>query len=57
NKLTLPMLYCLVSFILEDIWHICPTTTNDNEQAHCNINHDGVQLILLSGIMRGQVFD
>ncbi|KAG1760684.1 hypothetical protein EV702DRAFT_1053394 [Suillus placidus] len=57
NKFALPALYHPVSFIPEDIWCACPTTTNGNEQAHHNINHDGVHLMLLGGIMRGRAFD
>ncbi|KAG1869710.1 hypothetical protein C8R48DRAFT_597246 [Suillus tomentosus] len=53
NKFTLPTLYHPVSFIPEDIWCACQTTTNGNEQAHRNINHDGMHLTLLGGIMRG----
>ncbi|KAG2038583.1 hypothetical protein BDR03DRAFT_981532 [Suillus americanus] len=30
---------------------------NSNEQVHCNVNHDGVNLTFLGGIMRGRVFD
>ncbi|KAG2045848.1 hypothetical protein BDR06DRAFT_985730 [Suillus hirtellus] len=57
NKFALPTLYRPASFIPEDIWRACPTTTNSNEQAHRNINRDGVHLTLLGGIMRGQAFD
>ncbi|KAG1824491.1 uncharacterized protein BJ212DRAFT_1260957, partial [Suillus subaureus] len=57
NKFTLLTLYHPVSFIPKDIWHVCPTTTNGNKQAHHNINHDGVHLMLLGGSMRGQAFD
>ncbi|KAG2040955.1 hypothetical protein BDR03DRAFT_73762 [Suillus americanus] len=39
------------------IWRACPATTNGNEQAHRNVNRDGVNLTLLGGIMRGRVFD
>ncbi|KAG2742423.1 hypothetical protein P692DRAFT_20821992 [Suillus brevipes Sb2] len=53
NKFALPALYRPASFIPEDIWRACPTTTNGNEQAHRNINRDGVHLTLLRGIMRG----
>ncbi|KAG1876289.1 hypothetical protein F4604DRAFT_1581198, partial [Suillus subluteus] len=34
-----------------------PATTNDNEQAHRNVNCDGVNLTLLGGVMRGRAFD
>lgn len=57
NKFALPALYRPASFIPEDIWRACPTTTNGNEQAHRNINRDGVHLTLLGGIMRGRAFD
>ncbi|KAG2033350.1 hypothetical protein BDR03DRAFT_967800 [Suillus americanus] len=39
------------------IWRACPATTNGNEQAHRNVNRDGVNLTLLGGIMRGRAFD
>ncbi|KAG2125773.1 uncharacterized protein EDB93DRAFT_1243973 [Suillus bovinus] len=57
NKFAFPALYRPASFIPEDIWRACPTTTNGNEQAHRNINRDGVHLTLLGGIMRGRAFD
>ncbi|KAG2040908.1 hypothetical protein BDR03DRAFT_824049, partial [Suillus americanus] len=45
------------SFIPEGIWRASPATTNGNEQAHRNVNRDGVDLILLGGVMRGRAFD
>jgi hypothetical protein len=53
----LQALYRPTSFITEDIWRACLATTNGNEQAHCNVNRNGVNLTLLSGIMRGRAFD
>ncbi|KAG1851301.1 hypothetical protein DFJ58DRAFT_426079 [Suillus subalutaceus] len=46
NKFALPALYRPTSFITEDIWRACPATTNGNEQAHRNVNRDGVNLTL-----------
>ncbi|KAG2130545.1 hypothetical protein BD769DRAFT_1292574, partial [Suillus cothurnatus] len=57
NKFALPALYHPASLIPEDIWRACPATTNGNEQAHRNVNRDGVNLTLLGGIMRGRAFD
>lgn len=31
--------------------------TNGNEQAHRNINRDGINLTLLGGVMHGQDYD
>lgn len=39
------------------IWKASPSTTNGNEQAHCNINQDGTALTLLAGIMQRQQYD
>jgi hypothetical protein len=30
---------------------------NGNEQAHCNVNRDGINLTLLAGIMHGYQYD
>ena len=57
SKFALPALYFPRSLIPPDIWKACPTTTNGNKQAHCNINQDGTNLTLLGGIMRGQEYD
>ena len=35
------------------IWKAAPSTSNGNEQAHCNINRDGVKLSIVAGIMAG----
>ena len=40
-----------------EIWKASPTTTNGNEQAHRNINRDGISLTLLGGVMHGQDYD
>ncbi|KAG2049662.1 hypothetical protein BDR06DRAFT_845566, partial [Suillus hirtellus] len=53
TKFALPALYQPNSLIPLKIWKASPTTTNGNEQAHRNINHDGVGLTLLGGIMPG----
>ncbi|KAF8572605.1 hypothetical protein K439DRAFT_1625662 [Ramaria rubella] len=34
-----------------------PSNSNGNEQAHCNINRDGIKLTMLAGIMRGMQYD
>ncbi|KAK7032946.1 hypothetical protein R3P38DRAFT_2773440 [Favolaschia claudopus] len=39
------------------LWKSAPSTTNGNEQAHRNINRDGVNLTILGGIMRGMQYD
>jgi hypothetical protein len=52
----LPALYHY-SLIPLDIWQASPSTTNGNEQAHRNINRDGVGLTILGGIMRGYQYD
>ncbi|KAG1876174.1 hypothetical protein F4604DRAFT_1492855, partial [Suillus subluteus] len=50
-------LYRPASFIPEDIWRAYLATTNGNEQALRDVNHDGVNLTLLDGIMRRWAFD
>ena len=57
TKFALPALHFPHSLIPRDIWKACPTTTNGNEQSHRNINRDGTNLTVLSGIMRGQEYD
>ncbi|KAG1814626.1 uncharacterized protein BJ212DRAFT_1242882, partial [Suillus subaureus] len=57
TKFTLPALYQPNSLIPLEIWKALPTTTNSNEQAHRNVNRDGVGLTLLGGIMRGFHYD
>ncbi|KAG2364933.1 hypothetical protein BDR07DRAFT_1400262 [Suillus spraguei] len=56
TKFALPALHQPNSLIPFEIWKASPTTTNGNEQAHRNINRDGVGLTLL-GIMRGFHYD
>lgn len=46
-----------MSFIPIAIWKASPMTTNGNEQAHRNINQDGINLTLLAGIMHGYEYD
>ncbi|KAF8526669.1 hypothetical protein BU17DRAFT_40561 [Hysterangium stoloniferum] len=53
----LATLYRPVSKIPLDVWRASPITSNGNEQAHWNINHDGVKLTLLAGIIRGIQYD
>lgn len=57
TKFALPALYYPKSLMPLEFWQACPTTTNDNEQAHRSINRDGTNLTLLAGIMRGQEYD
>ncbi|KAG1815078.1 uncharacterized protein BJ212DRAFT_1447397 [Suillus subaureus] len=57
SKFALPAIYRPMSFIPIAIWKALPTTTNGNEQAHRNINRDGINLTLLAGIMRGYEYD
>ncbi|KIK71783.1 hypothetical protein PAXRUDRAFT_181888, partial [Paxillus rubicundulus Ve08.2h10] len=56
-KFTLPALYQPFSLIPPYIWKASPSTTNGNEQAHRNINRDGIGLTLLAGIMQGYQYD
>ncbi|KAJ7292092.1 hypothetical protein C8J57DRAFT_1212498 [Mycena rebaudengoi] len=57
SKFALPALYQPASLIPLEIWKSAPSTTNGNEQAHRNINRDGVNLTVLGGIMRGMQYD
>ncbi|KAJ7493180.1 hypothetical protein B0H11DRAFT_2277283 [Mycena galericulata] len=57
TKFALPALYQPMSLIPLEIWKAAPSTTNGNEQAHRNINRDGVNLTILGGIMRGMQYD
>ncbi|KAF7372317.1 hypothetical protein MVEN_00091900 [Mycena venus] len=57
TKFALPALYQPLSLIPLDIWKAAPSTTNGNEQAHRNINRDGINLTILGGIMRGMQYD
>ncbi|KAJ8475498.1 hypothetical protein ONZ45_g15590 [Pleurotus djamor] len=57
SKFVLPALYRPLSFIPLEIWKSAPSSTNGNEQAHRNINRDGVDMTLLAGIMRGMQYD
>ncbi|KAF8584867.1 hypothetical protein K439DRAFT_1250653, partial [Ramaria rubella] len=40
-----------------DVWKASPSTSNGNDQSHCNVNHDGMKLTMLAGIMRGMQYD
>ncbi|KAG2085471.1 uncharacterized protein F5147DRAFT_659501 [Suillus discolor] len=57
SKFALPAIYWPMSLIPIAIWKASPTTTNGNEQAHRNINRDGINLTLLAGIMHGYQYD
>ena len=57
NKFAIPALYQPASLIPLGVWRASPSTTNGNEQAHRNINRDGVNLTVLGGIMRGMQYD
>ncbi|KAF8587656.1 hypothetical protein K439DRAFT_1407319 [Ramaria rubella] len=50
-------LYQPASKILIEIWKASPSTSNSNEQAHRNLNHDRIKLTMLVGIMRGMQYD
>ncbi|KAF8516406.1 hypothetical protein BU17DRAFT_67419 [Hysterangium stoloniferum] len=50
-------IYQPLSKIPLEIWKASPLTSNGNEQAHRNINRDGIKLTMLAGIMRGMQFD
>ncbi|KAG1727710.1 hypothetical protein EDB19DRAFT_1857471 [Suillus lakei] len=56
-KFVLPAIYRPMSLIPLYIWKASPSTTNGNEQAHRNVNRDGINLTLLAGIMRGYQYD
>ncbi|KAF8574339.1 hypothetical protein K439DRAFT_1420638 [Ramaria rubella] len=53
----LAALYQPASKIPIDVWKASPSTSNGNEQAHHSVNHDGVKLTMLAGIMRGMQYD
>ncbi|KAF8583771.1 hypothetical protein K439DRAFT_1647130 [Ramaria rubella] len=50
-------LYQPASKIPIEIWKASPSTSNGNEQAHRNINRDGIKLMMLAGIMWGMQYD
>ncbi|KAF8587967.1 hypothetical protein K439DRAFT_1652094 [Ramaria rubella] len=50
-------LYQPASKIPIEVWKASPSTSNGNEQAHRNINRDGIKLTMLAGIMRGMQYD
>ncbi|KAF8525595.1 hypothetical protein BU17DRAFT_41669, partial [Hysterangium stoloniferum] len=50
-------IYQPLSKIPLEIWKASPLISNGNEQAHRNINRDGIKLTMLAGIMRGMQFD
>lgn len=52
-KFVLPAIYRPMILIPLYIWKASPSITNGNEQARRNVNLDGIDLILLAGIMRG----
>ncbi|KIK75200.1 hypothetical protein PAXRUDRAFT_173493 [Paxillus rubicundulus Ve08.2h10] len=57
SKFALPALYQPLSLIPPYIWKASPSTTNGNEQAHHNVNCDGMGLTLLAGIMHGYQYN
>ncbi|KAF8187083.1 hypothetical protein K438DRAFT_1835610 [Mycena galopus ATCC 62051] len=57
SRFTFPAIYQSASLIPLEIWKAALSTSNRNEQAHRNINCDGVNLTMLSGIMRGMQYD
>ncbi|KAF8523178.1 hypothetical protein BU17DRAFT_64069 [Hysterangium stoloniferum] len=54
---TLAGIYQPLSKIPLEIWKASPLTSNGNDQAHQNINRDGIKLTMLAGIMCGMQFD
>ncbi|KAF8180705.1 hypothetical protein K438DRAFT_2021287 [Mycena galopus ATCC 62051] len=57
SRFAFPAIYQPASLIPLEIWKAAPSTSNGNEQAHRNINRDGVNLTMLGGIMRGMQYD
>ena len=53
----IPALYFPRSLMPPKVWKASPTTTNGNEQAHRNINRDGISLTLLGCVMHGQDYN
>ncbi|KIJ40774.1 hypothetical protein M422DRAFT_256193 [Sphaerobolus stellatus SS14] len=45
------------SFMPLSVWKAAPSTSNGNEQAHRNINRDGIKLSILAGTMKGYHLD
>ncbi|KAF8975638.1 hypothetical protein BDQ17DRAFT_1267859 [Cyathus striatus] len=56
-KFVIPAIHQPASLIPLPVWQASSSTTNGNEQAHRNINRDGINLTLLGGIMRGMQYD
>jgi len=56
-KFVIPAIYRPHSLIPLCFWLASPSSTNGNEQAHRSINRDGIDLTLLSGIMRAMQYD
>ncbi|KAF8576627.1 hypothetical protein K439DRAFT_1655220 [Ramaria rubella] len=54
---SLAAIYQPASKIPLDVWKASPSTSNGNEQAHRNINQDGMKLAVLAGVMRGMQYD
>ncbi|KAF8578522.1 hypothetical protein K439DRAFT_1621247 [Ramaria rubella] len=50
-------LYQPASKIPIEIWKASPSTSNGNEQVHCNINRDRIKLMMLVGIIQGMQYD
>ncbi|KAF8480676.1 hypothetical protein JB92DRAFT_2837564 [Gautieria morchelliformis] len=57
SPFVIPAIYQPTSKIPLAIWKASPSTSNGNEQAHRNVNHDGTRLTLLAAIMRGLQYD
>ncbi|KAF5382081.1 hypothetical protein D9615_004312 [Tricholomella constricta] len=57
SKFVLPAVYQPMSLIPIQFWKASASTSNGNEQAHRNINRDGINLTMLAGIMRGMQYD
>ncbi|KAJ7343720.1 hypothetical protein DFH08DRAFT_640333, partial [Mycena albidolilacea] len=57
SQFVLPALYQPHGLISLEIWKSAPSTSNRNEQSHRNVNQDGVNLMMLGGIMRDMQYD
>ena len=57
SRYAFPGIYWPASKVPLEVWKASPATTNGNEQAHRNVNRDGIGLTLLAGVMRGMYYD
>ncbi|KAF8997022.1 hypothetical protein BDQ17DRAFT_1249116, partial [Cyathus striatus] len=52
-KFVIPAIHHAESLIPLNVWQSSPSSTNGNEQAHRDVNRDGINLTVLGGVMRG----